>query len=310
MRTREILRMGFYVKRLRDPLLVNDLLSTPPRIFLMSSKVAVVKGERSLESVYRALDLIDFNEALHDHERVLIKVNFITTKTWDTGATTDPLVVDALIQRLQELPLEIIVVESDATVTNADKAYAATGMKEVCERNSVEFINLRHAPDKIKIEIKDGLTLGSIKLPRIVTESAIISAAKLKTHSETKVTLGLKNMFGLLPQKFKGRYHLRGMHKVITDINSVVKPTLTVIDGFVAMEGLGPVNGSPIRMDTVIAGTDPVATDAVGAKVMSFEPESVAHIRMCHEKGIGDMYNYTVVGDGVEAVRKVFRRVY
>jgi uncharacterized protein (DUF362 family) len=276
----------------------------------MSSKVAVVKGERGVEPVFRALDLIAFKEALHNHDRVLIKVNFITTKTWDTGATTDPVVVDAIIQRLQELPLEIFVVESDATVTNADKAYASTGMKEVCEGHGIEFINLRRAPDQIKIDISDGLTLSSIKLPRIVTESAVISAAKLKTHSETKVTLGLKNMFGLLPQKFKGRYHLRGMHKVITDINSVVKPTLTVIDGFTAMEGLGPVNGTPIKMDTIIAGSDPVATDAVGARVMSFQPKLVDHIRMSHEKGLGDMSDYTVIGDGVEAVQKVFRRVH
>ena len=55
------------------------------------------------------------------------------------------------------------------------------------------------------------------------------------------------------------------MHKVITDINSVVKPVFTVIDGFIAMEGRGPVNGVPIKMDTIIAGADPVATDAVGA---------------------------------------------
>ena len=187
----------------------------------MSPNVAVVKGERGVEPVLRALDLVDFKDALKGWDRVLIKVNFITTKTWDTGATTDPLVVEALIQRLQELPMEVFVVESDATVTNADKAFIATGMRDLCFKYDVEFINLRHAPDQIKIDIPDPLTLGSIKVPRIVTESAIISAAKMKTHSETGVTLGLKNMFGILPQKFKGRFHMKGMHKVITDINSV-----------------------------------------------------------------------------------------
>ncbi len=274
----------------------------------MSTKVAVVKGERSVESVLRALSLVDFKAALKGWDRVLIKVNFITTKTWDTGATTDPLVVEALLQRLKELPVEVFIVESDATVTNADKAFVATGMRDLSFEYDVEFINLRYAPDQIKIEIPDNLTLSSIKVPRIVTESAIISAAKMKTHSETKVTLGLKNMFGILPQKFKGRYHLRGMHKVITDINSVVKPVFTVIDGFIAMEGRGPVNGVPIKMDTIIAGADPVATDAVGAQVMGFDPESIAHIKMCHEKGIGNLYDYTVVGDGIDVVRRNFRR--
>lgn len=274
----------------------------------MSNKVAVVKGERSVETVLRALSLVDFKAALKGWDRVLIKVNFITTKTWDTGATTDPLVVEALLQRLRELPVEVFIVESDATVTNADKAFVATGMRDLSFEYDVEFINLRYAPDQIKIEIPDKLTLSSIKVPRIVTESAIISAAKMKTHSETNVTLGLKNMFGILPQKFKGRYHLRGMHKVITDINSVVKPVFTVIDGFIAMEGRGPVNGVPIKMDTIIAGADPVATDAVGAQVMGFDPESIAHIKMSHEKGIGNLYDYTVVGDGIDVVRRNFRR--
>jgi uncharacterized protein (DUF362 family) len=67
------------------------------------SRVAVVKGERSLETVYRAIDLIPFSDALRDWDRVLIKVNFITTKNWETGATTDPMVVEALVNRLREL---------------------------------------------------------------------------------------------------------------------------------------------------------------------------------------------------------------
>ena len=125
----------------------------------MSNKVAVVKGERSVETVLRALSLVDFKAALKGWDRVLIKVNFITTKTWDTGATTDPLVVEALLQRLRELPVEVFIVESDATVTNADKAFVATGMRDVSFEYDVEFINLRYAPDQIKIEIPDNLTV-------------------------------------------------------------------------------------------------------------------------------------------------------
>ncbi len=99
------------------------------------SVVAIVKGERGHEPVFQALDLIDYESALAGYKKVLIKVNFITTMTWDTGATTDPIVVEALIQRLKKLPVEIYVVESDATMTNADKAFEATGMKK-CVNNT------------------------------------------------------------------------------------------------------------------------------------------------------------------------------
>jgi uncharacterized protein (DUF362 family) len=62
-------------------------------------------------------------------------------------------------------------------------------------------------------------------------------------------------------------------------------------------------------MDTVIAGTDVVATDATACRVMGFNPEEVNHIAWGHQSGIGDMVNVEVVGDGVEAVRRVFARL-
>lgn len=274
----------------------------------MTSDVAIVKGNRGHEPVFKALDLIDYKTALEDKDRVLIKVNFICEKTWETGATTDPIVVEALIKKVSDLGCEVYIVESDATITNADKAYARTGMKEMCERNGVEFLNLRNVQEKIKIPIADGEVLKRITVPRIVTESAVISAAKLKTHANTGVTLGMKNMFGLLPEKFKGKYHAIGISKVVVDISSVLKPALTVIDGFVGMEGNGPINGKPVQMGLIIAGKDVVATDAVGCRVMDIDPSEIKHIRKAHEKGLGTISGIKVLGERVENVKRSFER--
>jgi uncharacterized protein (DUF362 family) len=274
----------------------------------LASRVAIVKGERGHEPVFEALDLVDYEAALSGRSTVLIKVNFITVKTWDTGATTDPIVVEAIIEKLKNLKVKTYVVESDATMTNADKAYEATGMRETVQRNGVEFLNLRHLKDKVKIEVPQGETLGSVTVPRIVTESAIISAAKLKTHTSTKVTLGMKNMFGLLPDKFKGKYHMQGISKVIVDINTVLKSSLTVIDGFVAMEGRGPVGGNPVKMDLIIAGRDPVATDATASRVMGFDPHEISHIRRAHEKGLGNIDDIEILGEKLENVTRIFQR--
>jgi uncharacterized protein (DUF362 family) len=272
------------------------------------SKVAVVKGERSLDTVYRALDLVPYREALSGWDRVLIKVNFITTKNWETGATTDPMVVEAIINRVRELGKEPLVVESDAQMTNADKAVVVSGMKEMLDRVGVPFVNMRHVAEKVELPVKGGKVLSSIKVAKIATESAIISAAKLKTHMGTGVTLGMKNMFGMLTTKWKGRYHINDMHKVIHDICVTLPPTLTVIDGFVAMEGRGPVHGTPVRMGTIIAGTDVVATDSVACRVMGFTQDEVDHIAWAHRSGLGAMDDVDVVGDGVDAVRRVFTR--
>lgn len=272
------------------------------------SEVAVVKGSRGHEPVFKALDLINYGKYLVGFDKVLIKVNFITTKTWDTGATTDPIVVEAIIRKLKKLQVEIYVAESDATMTSADKAFEATGMKKMCELNNVKCLNLRHVKDRVNIKIPNRETLKSITVPRIVIESAVISAAKLKTHSSTGVTLGMKNMFGLLPDKFKSKYHFRGISKVIVDINTVLKPTLTVIDGFVGMEGSGPVGGDPVKMDLIIAGGDPVATDATACRIMGIDPQEISHIHRAYEKGLGNINVIEVLGERMENVIHVFKR--
>jgi len=270
------------------------------------SQVVLAKGQRSLETVKRALGPLDVLQKLSD-KPVLIKVNFITTKTWDTGATTDPIIVEALIQEIGKVNNRIFVVESDATVTRADKAAEMTGMLELCHRYKIQFLNLSKIKEKVTVKIPNRETLGEITIPRLVLESRIVSAAKMKTHGDTTVTLGLKNMFGLLPNRFKGKYHLKGIDKVIVDINSVLRPALVLIDGFVAMEGYGPVSGDPVRMDLVLAGEDPVATDATAARVMGFDPNSIHHIRRCYEKGIGEIDRIQILGEKLEDVRRAFR---
>ena len=275
----------------------------------MRSKVSIISGKRSFNPVFRALDLIDYKSILKDSERVLIKVNFITTKTWVSGATTDPVMVEAIIQKIQDnLSAEVIIIESDATTTNADKAFKISGMKEVCDRYGVKFINLRKEKDRVNLSIPNYETLKTITVPRIITESTLISAAKLKTHMSTGVTLGMKNMFGLLPDKFKTKYHFRGIDKVIVDINTVLAPTLTVIDGFVGMEGRGPVNGDPVQMDLIIAGKDPVATDSTACRVMDINPHEIRHITLANKKGFGNIDDIDVVGEKLEDVKRTFKR--
>jgi uncharacterized protein (DUF362 family) len=167
---------------------------------------------------------------------------------------------------------------------------------------------LRHIKDRIKLEVHNGEALNKITVPRIATESAIISAAKLKTHVSTGVTLGMKNMFGMLPDKFKGKFHALGINKVIVDVNSVLKPVFTVIDGFVGMEGLGPSGGKPVQMDLIVAGKDTVATDSTGCRVMGIDPHGIKHIRKAYDKGLGNIDNIELVGEKLENVTRVFAR--
>ena len=273
--------------------------------------VALVKGHRELATVYKAVDLAGgFKDIAEEFDRALIKVNFISTKTFETGVTTDPLVVEGLIHKASEAFDQVFVVESDASITNADKACEVTGIREVCDRNQVTFLNLRREKERVKLPITNGESLKAIKVPRIVVESAVINAAKLKTHKATDVSLGMKNMFGLLPEKTKFKYHLRNINKVIVDINTVLKSHFTVIDGFYALEGPGPTSGTPVKMDLIIAGKDVVAVDATACRVMGFEPSEIYHVRQAYEKGLGEMREarINVVGSKVKEVKRQFKR--
>ena len=273
------------------------------------SKVALVKGPREHETVYKAVDLVGgLKDIVENSLRVLIKVNFISTKTYETGATTDPLVVEALIRKAKEFSDQVFVVESDASMTNADKACKATGMLQICEDNDVKFINLRREKERVQLEIPNPEVLRTITVPKIVVDSAIINAAKLKTHNVTGVTLGMKNMFGLLPEKFKAKYHFRNISKVVVDINSVLKPQLTVIDGFYALEGPGPVSGNPVKMDLIVAGRDVVAVDSVGCRVMGIDPHEIKHITKAYDRGLGNIDNIELIGERLEDVTHVFAR--
>ena len=274
-------------------------------------EVALVKGPRELNTVFRAVELAGgFKEIAENYGRALIKVNFISIKSYETGVTTDPIVVEGLINKALEVFDQVFVVESDASTTNADKACETTGMKEVCDRNGVKFLNLRREKERITLQIPNAETLKEIEVPRIVVDSAIINAAKLKTHNDTGVTLGMKNMFGLLPDKMKFKYHLKNINKVIVDINTVLRPKFTIIDGFYALEGSGPVSGTPVKMDLLIASKDVVATDATACRVIDIAPAEIYHIKRAYEKGFGEMdeAKISVVGSGIDEVKRHFKR--
>jgi uncharacterized protein (DUF362 family) len=122
----------------------------------------------------------------------------------------------------------------------------------------------------------------------------------------TDVTLSIKNMMGVISPK--GSMHTR-LNKNIVDLASVVKPSIAVVDGIVAGEG-HETSGNPVEMNLVIAGTDPVAVDAVGAAVMSITPENVKHLRLAEEKGLGtcDLEQIEIIGESIESVKKKFRK--
>ncbi len=266
------------------------------------SLVAVVRGERGLEPVFRALDLIPYEEVLEPYDTVLVKPNLITSDTFETGITTDPIVVEAVIRKVQDLGKKAIVVETEGGTTSPDVAIIETGIMEVIERLGSEYINMRKLNDKVELEVKDHRALPTFKVARLAVESAIITVPSMKTLHHTTITMGLKNMFGMLTTRNKYDLHELGTNNFVYDICKTLPPTLSVIDGFYGKSGRGPWSGTPVKMDTIIASVDPVAADATAARCIGVDPHTIDHVRWLYEAGMGEITDIEVVGDGIEAV--------
>jgi uncharacterized protein (DUF362 family) len=266
------------------------------------SLVAVVKGNRGLDPVFRAMALIPFKEALEPYDTVLVKSNLITSDTFETGITTDPVVVEAVILKVQELGKKALVVETEGGTTSPDVAIIETGMMEVIERLGSEYINMGKLDDQIELEVEAPRGIKKFKVARLAVESAIITVPSMKTLHHTTITMGLKNMFGMLTTRNKYGMHQLGTNNFIYDICKTLPPTLSVIDGFYGKSGRGPWSGTPVKMNTIIASVDPVAADATAARCIGIDPSTIDHVRWLHEAGMGEITDIEIVGDGVEAV--------
>lgn len=274
----------------------------------MTSKVAVIKGERGLEPVYRAMELIPYKEVLEPFDTVLVKPNLITSHTYETGVTTDPMVVEAVINKVQELDKKAIIVETEGGITSPDEAIHATGMMEVIERLGAEYVNMRKLKDKVELEVDEPRKIKKFKVAKMATENAIITVPTMKLLHHTVITMGLKNMFGMLTTRKKYPMHRHGMNNVIYDIVKTLPPHISVIDGFYGKEGKGPWQGNPVKMDTIIASTDAVAADATAARCIGLDPKIIDHVKWLHEAGIGEINDIEILGDGIDAVYREWDR--
>ncbi len=286
--------------------------------------VSVVKGKDPEMITREAISLIGgLGPVLKSVNTLLIKPNFGVDLPSTTGGTTNPLVVKTLIELAKEAGVKKVVVgESSVVGYNAGEIFDFLGVREPFEKAGAELVNM-DADQAVQVQIPNGKVFEKMRIHRTAWESDfIISVPVMKTHFQTVVSLGLKNMKGTLPDSMKKLSHRIGVkerkeefeleHSVL-DLNSVIKPQLTVIDGIVGQEGYKPgspgVSGSPIQMDCVVAGFDAVATDAAAAYLMGFEPMEVPLLKRAFERGLGEarLSMIKMIGTPANQVQKKFR---
>jgi uncharacterized protein (DUF362 family) len=249
-------------------------------------------------------------EIVHPGQRVLLKPNLVGLPAHRrAGACTSPEVCRALAVMVRELGAHPIIAESAAVGTDTEAVIQFMGYGPL-RGEGFEVLDLKRTPPAT-LTLPDGEVVQEIHTwEPAATADVIISVAVLKTHDQCEVTLGLKNLKGLITDADKRLLHRLGVTGGTCDLAAAFKPAFCVIDGIWCQEGLGPLHGIPLEMDLICAGRDVVAADAVAAAVMGFDLSDVDITRRAFERGLGnaDMREITVVGAPIAAVGRRFMR--
>lgn len=280
------------------------------------SRVAIVKDAASSSAVdvdRMVRDVVRLIGGLDDLVRpgmsVVIKPNLVAAVDPERGATTDPRVCKSLADVVFELGGHPVIAESSSIGVDTEDAFSACGYTRL-RSEGYEVVDLKKAK-LITVPVPHGRVLKELKIPDMVANaSAIISVPKMKTHDQVPATLALKNMKGVLPDTLKKQFHTTfGVFRAVAELNTVVRPSVSIVDAIVAQEGLGPVFGTPVNMGVLIGGRDPVAVDSVAAVVMGIDPSALEISRHAVELGLGvmDMESIDIVGETVDSVSRRFK---
>ena len=271
------------------------------------TKVSIVEaGEDIPKAVRRAVELVG-GLGLRGGERVVVKPNICNAKNPDGMVITDFRIIEAVIGLVREHSGSVVVVESDNISDTADNRARKSGLLDLLDGLGVEFLNL--SGDEYEVHEVAGRKL---RLPRTVLDADyFVNLPKIKTEGHVKVTLSIKNLFGVPQRRKKSSLHSK-LGEIIPYLAKVIRSDLIVVDGIVAMEGNGPLIGTPRELGVVVAGVNPVSVDAVCSRMMGFDPREIGYLDAANAMGLGeiDVEGIDVVGDGWERFACEFERPY
>src|SRR6266481_8404839 len=232
-----------------------------PKISRVAALHADQYSDKLDELVFDGLRLFNLDVR---RKSVLLKPNIVEYIP-GKPVNTDAQLIGAAAEAFLRLDAASVTVgERPAHHRDTDLLLYETGLSDQLAHRNIAFVDLNR-DELIKTKLQANYSgLGHLWLPRtVLTSDFIVSMPKVKTHHWTGVTLSLKNMFGIVPGcRYgwpKNVLHWVGIHECVLDICATVRPHFVIADGIVAMEGDGPLNGTPKELHTILLGDDPVA---------------------------------------------------
>lgn len=225
-------------------------------------------------------------------QRVLLKVNLLMKKRPEEAVTTHPSVVEAAVRLVQEAGGIPVIGDSPGgpyTLGALNAIYARSGLKDVAERTGAL---LNEELGQTVVAHPEGKISKNLTITKSVTDAdVVITLSKLKTHGMMTFTGAVKILFGVIPGLQKAEYHFKmpdtkDFAQLLVDITTYVRPSLSIMDGIVGMEGAGPSAGKPRDIGALLISEDPFALDVVATNLIGLKPEKVPTIMIAREQGL------------------------
>ena len=245
-------------------------------------------------------------------QKVILKPNLLSSYAPEKAVTTHPSIVEATARLIQEAGANVIIADSPAAVipfreVAMRRIYKTTGMMDAAEKAGAK---LNWDFSYKEVPFPDGKLIKRFEIISSVLDAdVIISLPKLKTHVLTAYTGAVKNLFGVIPGFFKPGYHvklhiLEQFSQMLLDLLCLLKPTLTIMDGIVGLEGDGPgAGGSPKEIGVLLASSNLLAADYVAGQIMGFKPEEIPLLRTAMKQSIIDDGNIKTSGPPIEELK-------
>jgi uncharacterized protein (DUF362 family) len=275
--------------------------------------VSLVKFDGSLDSLRRAIELCQGFEKLGRNDRVLIKPNncFRHKIMPPYGMVTTSWIVDGVVQLLLEYGCKDISIGEGAIIGIVDelepytkRGFKGTGIDKLAQKYGVKLVDFNQGPFR-------ELDLGGINVQ--VSEIALdtdflINIPVLKTHFQTKVSLGFKNLKGCLSKDSKRRFHIsKRLDTLVCLLNEAIKSDLVIIDGIYMLEkGPETIVGVAHRKDLIIASPDVFECDAVGATILGVDPAQVDYLKEFAQRHGRSFYigAIQIKGEDIESLKE------
>jgi len=255
----------------------------------MTDYAAYVSQISDLEQdIRKSLDFVGWTDAVRSDSRVFVKPNF-TYPYYKEGVTTSPEILRALCGILRDRCDQVVIGESDGGNRSykADEAFKGHGVDKICRDIGVEQVNLSTLPAQYVEDTIQGKKV-KVQVPNILLDDidCFVSLPVLKVHVMTTITLSMKNLWGCYPDTMRGLHHT-DLDRKLTLLTKVINPRLVVVDGTYGLDGHGPMYGTAKRLDLLLTSNNPVVADALGTRLMGFDPRDIDHIVRAEREGLG-----------------------